>query len=94
MVLIEANKSGAMWIRAIFRYYCQKNDCTVIRESKNVFHPEGKEEDRDRAVFEFERSLGVLLVRVVDARAKYPHRNVNQLDNETIRRFAKELWGV
>jgi hypothetical protein len=83
-----------MWMRSIFRYYCKKNNCTVIRTDRSHFEPEGKAEDRAQAVFEFERALAMLLIRIVDARAQNPHRNTNRLDNQVIRDFAKELWDV
>jgi hypothetical protein len=94
MVLIEANKNGAMWMRSIFRYYCRQNNCTVIRMSKNELAAEGAEEDRIRAEFEYERAVATLLIKIVNARAKHPHSNKQALDNLTIRTFAKELWGV
>lgn len=76
----------------MFRYFCRKHNCTVIKVSATQFAAEGEEENRLAANFEYERELGKLLVKVINARAKEPHRDAKRVTLETIRAHVKELY--
>jgi len=94
MVTIDRNTTGAMWIRAIFRYYCKLYDCTVIKVSESTYAAEGEEENRKEAEFHYERAMATLLIQIINARAKSPKRPSKTVTLEVIRRFTKELWSV
>ena len=94
MVTIDNNKTGAMWIRAIFRYYCKAYDCTVIKVTRNTYAAEGTEENRRTAEWKFDFAMSALLIAQINARAENPHRDSQTVTLETTRNFAKELWGV
>ncbi len=94
MVTIDNNKTGAMWIRAIFRFCCQTHDCTMIKVTENTYAAEGLEENRLSAEYVFGRMMDQLLIRIINARAKDQERNPKTVTLETIRGFTKELWGV
>jgi hypothetical protein len=94
LILIEANRAGAMWLRAMFRYYCRKNNCQMfqLHPSVNVYYAEGI--NRVEAEFQYERAFASLQIRIINAIAKGKSKDARRITVETTREFVKNLYGI
>ena len=90
MILIQTNRAGAMWLRAMFRFYCRKYNCDFVQESKERYHAEG--ERGKKAEYKYEIAHAQLQIRIIDALAKNG-ADPRTIINATTRQFVKELYG-
>lgn len=95
MVIIRPRTTGAMWLRALFRYYCRKHECGVIWDPNGECHALGTPplyEDAKRAEHEYEWQKARLLNITVDAIACNPEKHPATVIEETTRKFVKEVY--
>lgn len=79
-----------MWLRAMYRFYCKKNNCTT------VFYPSGLCEaignNAHKADYAYEIAYAHLTVRIINQVAKNG-KSVKTIVAETSKEFVKELYG-
>lgn len=90
MVIIRPRTTGAMWLRALFRFYCRKYECfteyTPIGECFAIGTLAKKAEH------EFEFAKARLLNATVDAIACNPDIHPSTVAKQTTRDFVKEVY--
>jgi hypothetical protein len=90
MILIEPNRPGSLWLKAMFRYYCRKYDCGVVWYPGGTCEATGA--NKMKAHYAYEMSHGQLMVRIINAIANSDKVNNSHTSYVTIRSYVKDLY--